>query len=456
MTEAADNSPPRRARPARATPRRLPHGGGGIGRGADQDLPLKIEMRRLLWRMGCSARLDVRLRAYVPPAAGKAPAQDLTDLDVLGIAFTAAAQLHTTFADCRSSEGKALERMFWVRGVADFVAADDAYLVRAHAVPPAARALASRLGIGVLTPDDLAAMETTFPTDLPLADGALSLLFDREAVARHLDAHNDADPKLAKLLGYLEFDYWIYEPHRNMTQLIAHLAGAVSTLDPTNRRHRTLLYDCAWHYALAAARAAGFVRSTRMAAVPVAVELYVGGGELALREKAALAKALAAAGLPVDAGMVLPPYMEPMTQLVNRYLVRPTEIAEVLRYAEYLAVTEVNREEATVAAAFGSHVRPVAAKLLADTCGFLVSAAGLRPDFRAHARERLVVDLTGGAPAAASEVTARVARRADSESPGSTGEVAPARQESSASAAGSTPAQEPLPLGEDDAGPAVG
>lgn len=378
------------------------------GRGTDKDLALKVAIRRLLWRMGCSTRLDVRLRAYVPARAGKAPAQDLTDLDVLGIGFTPAGQLHTTFADCRSTEGRALERMFWVRGVADFVNANDAFLVRAHDVPPAVRTLASRLAIGVLTPGDFAAMEATFPTELNLTDGPLGCLFNRDTAAAHLDAHNDADRKLRRLLDYLEFDYWIYDQHRNMTQLVAHLSDVVAVLDPSNRGHRTLFYDCVWHYALSAAHAAGFVRSTRMGSVPTAVETYVAGGELALREKAGLAKALESAGWPVSSSIVQPPYMQSMTELVNRYLIRPTETADVLRYAEYLAVSEVNRVEATVATAFGSQTRAIAAKLLADTCGFLVTAAGLRPDFRTHARERVVVDLTGGHAAAPADIAGGV------------------------------------------------
>jgi len=357
--------------------------------------------------MGCSTRLDVRLRAYVPAVPGRAAAQDLTDLDVLGFGFTPAGQLHTTFADCRSSEARALERMFWVRGVAHFVDAGDAYLVRAHPVPPAARALAGRLGIGVLTPEDFAAMERAFPTDLDLENGALTCLFDVAAVGVHLDAQNDADGKLRKLLDYLEFDYWIHEPYRNLAQLVAQLNGAVSVLNPADRRHRTLFYDCAWHFALALIHAAAFVRATQMGSVPTAVETFVGGGAHALREKANLVKVLERSGLPVDATMVLPPYMAALVELVNRYLVRPSEIAEVLRYAEYLAVSEINHVDVTVAGAFGPHVRPVAAKLLADTCGFLVTAAGLRPEFRAHARERLVVDLTGGAPTPADEVTLR-------------------------------------------------
>lgn len=362
--------------------------------------------------MGCSTRLDVRLRAYVPPERGRADVQDLTDLDVVGFGFTPGGQIHTTFADCRSSEKRALERMFWVRGVADFVAADDAYLVRAHTVPPAARTLAARLGIGILTPDDFAAMESTFPTNLDFS-GALSCLFDAASVGRHLDAQNDADKKLQKLLNYLEFDYWILEPYRNLTQLVAHLADAVAILDPSDRRHRTLFYDCAWHYGLAITRAAGFVRSTRMGAVPVAVQSYVGGGEHTLREKAGLARLLESVGAPVNVSAVHPPYIDFLTELVNRYLVRPTETAEVLRYTEYLAVAEVNKVEATVAMAFGEHISPIAAKLVADTCGFLVTAAGLRPEFRTVARERLIVDLTGGTPVPAEEITAHTRTTAD-------------------------------------------
>jgi hypothetical protein len=106
--------------------------------------------------------------------------------------------------------------------------------------------------------------------------------------------------------------------------------------------------------------------------------------------------------------------------------VRPTELADVLRYAEYLAVSETSRISDTVAMAFGGHVRPVAAKLLADICGFLVTAAGLRPEFRAAARQRLVIDLTGGNPAE----TTPTAAKADDD-PAGLGEESAERTEAS-------------------------
>ena len=370
-----------------------------VGRGTDQDLGLKLDMRRLLWRMGCSARLDVRLRAYLPTARRQPAAHDLTDLDVLGIGFTPGGQIHKTFADCRSSDKRAIERMFWVRGVADFVDADDAYLVRAHDVPGGVRTMSSRLGIGVLTPDDLQAAEMTTPTAVDLS-GALSILFDKSTVSRHLNLVDGLDRKLEKLTQYLDFDYWVYDPHRNMTHLVGHLSGCVAALDPANPVHRALFYDCAWHYTYAIVQAVAFVRATRISDIPTAVRLYVGGGELPMREKAALAKMLEKAGLPADQSSVDPPYLDQLVELVTRFLVRPNRLADTLRYAEYLAVSEVNKESTTVGQAFGAQTDEVAAKLLADACGFLVGAAGLRPDFRAHARARLVHDLTGGSATA--------------------------------------------------------
>jgi hypothetical protein len=369
------------------------------GRAADRDMFLKVAVRRLLWRMGCSTRLDVRLRGYATAQTRSPGHQDMTDLDVLGIGFTPGGQLHTTFADCRSNEKRAFERMFWVRGVADFVKASDAYLVRAQDVPSAVRTLSDRLGVGVLTPNDLTAMENAFPGGVDLETGPLSCLFNVSTVGIHLDANSGADRKLRKLIEYLEFDYWVYDPHRNLSQLVAHMSDAVSVLDPTNRKHRTLFYDCAWHYVLAIVQAVAYVRSTRMGNVPTAVRTYVAGGELAFREKAALAAMLERNGWPADPDVILPPYIEQLTELIKRFLVRPTELADVLRYGEYLSVSEVNHIDASVATTFGEHTHPGAAKRLADTCGFLVTAAGLRPEFRTAARERLVVDLTGGSPA---------------------------------------------------------
>lgn len=130
----------------------------------EHDLGLKVVSRRLLWRMGYTTRLDVKLRGVRGPGRpdradersqrGAGP-ESFTDLDVLGLGLAGGSRLYSAIVDCKTSQARSTERMFWVRGVADFFASDDAYMVREAVVTEAARQLATRLGITALTSDDL-------------------------------------------------------------------------------------------------------------------------------------------------------------------------------------------------------------------------------------------------------------------------------------------------------------
>lgn len=369
---------------------------------SERDLPLKAQMRRLFWTMGCTTSLDVKLRAYITGEQRATGPQEFTDLDVLSIGFSPSGKPHLTLADCKTARARAVERMFWLRGVSEFFVADEAFMVRSNAVPAAARTLSTRLGVGVVDPDDLRSLTKTYHSPVDL-EGPLRCLFDVDSIRRHMENMSGLDRRLDSLVDFVRFDYWVYEPFRNLTQVVAHLAEAAPALNPSQPRHLGIFFQAAWQYAFTLARSTYTIRTSRMAEIPIAVESYVAGGELALREKAQLGILLHRAGISVDPRSgILPPYIEQLTELVTRVINKPAETGEILRYAEFLATAVVVGESATVAAAFGStNVRPVAAKLLADICGFLVTAAGLRPEFRAAARARLVADLTGGAETSA-------------------------------------------------------
>jgi hypothetical protein len=105
------------------------------------DLGLKVGVRRLLWQMGYSTRLDVQLRGesistiktLVSPStqglrgrgSGKSPAiETFTDLDVLGVLINPGFGASTVVADCKTgTSDKPVARMFWARGVADLFGA---------------------------------------------------------------------------------------------------------------------------------------------------------------------------------------------------------------------------------------------------------------------------------------------------------------------------------------------
>ncbi|WP_146247402.1 hypothetical protein [Micromonospora arborensis] len=368
------------------------------------DLGLKVASRRLLWRMGYSTRLDVKLRgawSAVTEAGQQAGGrrrssepESFTDLDVLGLSMASGSRLHSAIVDCKTSAKGSTSRMFWVRGVADFFAADDAYMVRDTVVSDAARQLSSRLRITALTSKDLSQLEGIHPSDLALDVAPLSCLFDKESAAKVLAAFDGLGEKLKPLLNYRDFNYWLYEEHRNPIQLVEHLRAAAKALEPRNPRHLALLLDLTWLYLLTLCHAVHAIRSAHVSDPDRGLQEYLFGGAVGLREKQELARLLAelrsSGAIPNETHVdPLPAYYPKLRELLTRIMLRPSSVLPALRLLELLsAITALG--ERTEPADLGNLYDPLAAKQAADVVGFLVGTTGLDAGFRARARSLLL------------------------------------------------------------------
>lgn len=377
---------------------------------SELDLRLKADSRRLFWGMGFSTKVDVPLRAYVPVpkagARGRSTHETFTDLDVLGIHISPDLRVQSAIADCKTTVRGSTERMFWIRGVADFFNADDAYMVRSGDVTAASRQLAARLGVAVLTPPDLATLESHYPSGTGTVDGTAEFLFDAAAMTTYRQALTSLDRKLLPLREYQEFDFWVYEEHRNLQQVVAHLGDAAKHFDPGHPAHRALFFELAWLYALSLARAVHHVRRTHLTEIETSLREYLVGGQVGLREKQALAAVLrAAAGKEQADGDdgVFPPYFAALLELSTRFVRRPTLASTVLRYAEWAAEAQIAKQDRPAAEVFVLY-DDLAGKLLADICGFLVSAAKLDPEFRRHARGLFAPAQSANEPRTGTEV----------------------------------------------------
>lgn len=348
------------------------------------DLGLKVDSRRLLWSMNHATRVDVPLRTAIPSSAGALSKHEtFTDLDVLGVTIVPGFDIRTVIADCKTSQRGSTERMFWIRGVATFFNSDDSWMVREKPVTAASRQLADKLGISVLEPADLKLLESFHPSPLDFT-GPLSVLFDQIEVEKYLKAFDSLDRRLTKLVEFRQFDFWVAEPHRNLQQVVAQLQAASKLLDPVQPNHRALLLDCVWLYVLSLARASRHVRTVHIQAVDVSLQQYLFGGQAGLQEKQALAKViqkLAPSSLLGDDG-VLPSWYPMLLELLIRHLRRPGSLLQELQIAEWMGAAQISRDRSTAERAFGASLDPVAAKLLNDVAGFLITAANLDPGFR--------------------------------------------------------------------------
>ncbi len=117
---------------------------------------------------------------------------------------------------------------------------------------------------------------------MPLDSGPLALLFDEGRVAAAMKAMTSLDRRIEKkLVEYRQFDYWVYDEHRNLLQVVAHLATAAKHLRPDEPAHRALFVDCAWLYTLSLAHAARYVRAVHISDPNTALQQYLFGGQIA-------------------------------------------------------------------------------------------------------------------------------------------------------------------------------
>ncbi|GAA1727898.1 hypothetical protein [Nonomuraea bangladeshensis] len=363
------------------------------------DLDLKVATRRLFWSMGYSTRLDVPLRGFSPigefSGRSRSP-ETFTDLDVLGFSVVGGHRLSAEIADCKTSRKESTARMFWLRGIADLFGADHAYLVRQHEVTDAARQLSARLGITVLPGIELKNIQDQYGPPIPDGEHPLAMLFDTSAAASHLAAFTKLDRQLNDLIEYRNFDYWVYEDYRNLVQMVAHLSGANRVLDPRNPIHVALLIDLSWLYLLTLIRAITHIRGAFLSNLDRGLQEYMFGGVLNLQEKQEVARLLVTLRPSKSSKKLdhLPPYYKLLLDLVFRLLRRPGQMQTALRYAEVATAFAAAKARVTLpdAFAFSSSFDAVAAKLVADVCGFLVATAQLDSGFRWRVRAYLLAE----------------------------------------------------------------
>lgn len=379
---------------------------------SELDLGLKVTSRRLLWRMGYSTRIDVPLRAFGTPS-NPAPGprnsiESYTDLDVLGVTLAPGAAIETAIVDCKTGGSGAISRMFWIRGLSDFFSATSAYMVREREISRGGRQLAARLRITALTSEEVTALEAIHPTGLPVDKLPLAHLFDRGHVATVKERWAEQDRRLKSLLEYREFDFWIYDRHLNLIQMVEHLRGVRTHLDARNPQHLAILFDCAWLYLVATLHAIQAIRGVHVSNVALGLREYLLGGAEQVREKENLGSLLAElrregklpAAVSIDP---LPQYFPPLLDLVTRVMRRSETTVTSLQYLEYLASATMVAARTTTVDGFGNSHDEIAAKIAENVVAFLIEAAGLDDRMLVAARNRLFGPSTVRKPPAAAE-----------------------------------------------------
>lgn len=320
---------------------------------------LEARVARLLHREGAFVRTDVDLNAQFRERFG------VTDLDVLAFYIDQTLDVRIVNGECKTTESRSApssgDRLLWLAGVARLVDAQRSFLVTAREASDNARGLAARLGSEILDPRDLGRREQL--TDLrpgsPYGTHLPALLDLRAAIQRTVST----DPDLQRAYWFVRSDLWLMEPTAALKRTLGAsrlLASRYSDALPQNQMTaiRWLAAQVITGFTLAAVRIAGtayrqpedvFERHfhERLAE---GVTSYAAMRELSRTVDKFVVGLLSQVGRdPAQvAGAIgafepkIPPYAEPLTELIQRIALAAPAAADLPRLAEYYLLSTLD------------------------------------------------------------------------------------------------------------------
>lgn len=300
----------------------------------NQDLELKLRLRRILFSQGYWSPIEVELSHFEDLGTGLRR-RPLTDLDVLGIKYDQLFVPHRVVGDCKSGKGVSdIGRIFWLRGVMHYFGADLGYYLRPQ-VDGHARAVAPQVGLRALNQYELTALEKVIGVDsvpIPLADeklhGAIEDLWGIDVVKGQKPTPEQLAFK--KVYSYLSYKYWSSEFHRNLLMLVAHFQEVAHLLNPTDPSHILLAYVGAERFGHCLLDVASHVQALGALDIPKYAREYLFGGPIALKEKErffVLLKKVTGTEETLD-----PPGLPDVLELIGRLIRNPGGATDILRH----------------------------------------------------------------------------------------------------------------------------
>lgn len=346
----------------------------------EQDLLLKLAMRRVFWGMNYATRLNLKLAL----PGDRRSSDELSDVDCVAFSTGADFSLRLLIADCKSGgRVSPAARAFWLAGVRDFLGADRAYLILAREIPKGVREMASRLELDILGEADRQILENVHGPNAPAAP-----FFEVAGATRLQQLASGMDKRLEPLLRFREHDFWTLPEERRLQRLIVELRKAAPNLDPKQKGHHLLVLDVLFLFAIAVLGACRYVSATSLAEPREALLVYLLGGpeqtrsrRLQLRE---LEATLNPGELPTDVLAALKPepaYFDDLAETVTRFLRRPRDAQRILRYLEWWAQAHASLGAPPGAEVLGAPYGDYTRKLAADLARTCFAGAGLSPDW---------------------------------------------------------------------------
>ncbi|MFJ3525633.1 hypothetical protein ACIPO9_24415 [Pseudomonas sp. NPDC090203] len=118
----------------------------------DKDHSYKLLGKRMAWALGYVPLINVPVT--LPADTSSRAGTDLTDADVFGFRFSASGSVSRLLIDCKTTSGRAVDRVLWVKGLQSVLHVEELYLFKKK-IPNSARWLAHELKVNCVDEAEL-------------------------------------------------------------------------------------------------------------------------------------------------------------------------------------------------------------------------------------------------------------------------------------------------------------
>ncbi|WP_329892089.1 hypothetical protein [Stenotrophomonas maltophilia] len=342
----------------------------------DQDHSYKLLGKRMAWALGYVPLLNVPVS--LPANTRWRAATDLTDADVYGFRFSPSGGVSRLLIDCKTTSGRAVDRVLWVRGLQDVLHLDELYLFKKK-LPENARWLAHELKVNCLDESQLHELDSRLGLNRlkgPYFDGC-----GYEGIEALLTFPKGSEYRT--LLQFLRTTLWTLQPaHRVLTLLnLGRQNGLHRKLRADNRAHVCLVLFATRALAISLGLLISELNVVDVLNVEARLREELHGGPESLAQKVRFADAIRRLTGEADSQLAIDHEDFPLLlEEVNRLLIRRYALNDAVRITD-LALHYFAAGAGALPRHLGGNDSNLSAKMASDILALFVKSNSLDPSF---------------------------------------------------------------------------
>lgn len=357
---------------------------------SDKDHSYKLLGKRMAWALGYVPLINVPIT--LPADTGSRAGTDLTDADVLGFRFSASGSVSRLLVDCKTTSGRAVDRVLWVKGLQCVLNLEELYLFKKK-IPNSARWLAHELKVNCVDESDLGELDARLGLSRlkgPYFDGT-----GYKSIEALLTFPKGSEYRA--LTQFLTTGIWVLKPaHRVLTLLsIGHQKNLHKKLRLDNPAHTCLVLLATRALAISLGLLVGGLNVVDVLKIEERLREELHGGAESLAQKERFADAIQRLAGENNSDQKLDHKdFSSLLEEVNRLVIRRYALNDAIRITD-LALHYLAAGAVTLPRHLSGSDSKLSAKMASDILSLFVKSNSLDVGF-----SRTIIGLLASAPEA--------------------------------------------------------